>query len=73
MSTYIQIHYHIVFGTKYRISCLEEKHRDLLFKYIWGVLNNNKCYLYRINGVDDHIHILTHTCPTYVSVAQRLF
>ena len=64
MSTYIQIHYHIVFGTKYRIPCLEEQHRDLLFKYIWGVLNNNKCHLYRINGVDDHIHILTHIHPT---------
>jgi len=64
MSTYTQILYHIVFGTKYKIRCLEEKHRDLLFKYIWGVLNNNKCHLYRINGVDDHIHILIHIHPT---------
>ncbi|MDZ7755010.1 IS200/IS605 family transposase [Rhodohalobacter sp.] len=64
MSTYIQIHYHIVFGTKYRIPCLEENQRDLLFKYIWGVLNNKRCHLYRINGVDDHIHILTHIHPS---------
>jgi len=63
MSTYLQIHYHIVFGTKFRIPCLEKDHRDLLFRYIWGVLNNNRCHLYRINGMEDHIHILTHLHP----------
>ena len=60
MSTYVKINYHIVFGTKYRIPCLVENQRNLLFRYIWGILNNKKCHLYRINGVDDHIHIFTH-------------
>jgi putative transposase len=64
MSTYLQIHYHIVFGTKYRLPCLEKNQRDLLYKYIWGILKNNKCHLYHINGMDDHIHILTHIHPT---------
>lgn len=37
--------------------------REELFKYIWGILKNKECYLYRINGVEDHIHILTHIPP----------
>jgi REP element-mobilizing transposase RayT len=36
----------------------------MLYKYIWGVLKNNKCILYKINGVENHIHILTHLHPT---------
>lgn len=64
MSTYTQILYHIVFGTKFRIQSLERRNRPLLFKYLWGVMRNKKCHLYRINGVEDHIHILTHVHPT---------
>jgi len=35
-----------------------------LFNYIWGVIKNKKSHLYRINGIEDHIHILTHLHPT---------
>jgi len=38
MSTYLQIHYHIVFGTKYRVPCLVKEKRHFLFQYIHGVL-----------------------------------
>ena len=64
MSTYTQILYQIVFSTKYRESTLTENNRDKLFKYIWGLLKNKKCHLYRINGVEDHLHIVTHLHPT---------
>ena len=64
MSTYTQILYHIVFGTKYRIPCIKKDNRTQLLKYIWGVLKHKKCHLYRVNGVDDHLHILTHIHPT---------
>ena len=43
---------------------LSKNKRDDLFKYIAGVLNNKKCHLYIINGVEDHIHILTHLHPS---------
>ncbi len=43
--------------------------REAMFKDIWGILKNKKCHLYRINGVEDHIHILTHLHPT-VSLAS---
>jgi REP element-mobilizing transposase RayT len=64
MSTHTQIMCHIVFGTKNRTSSLVTENRTILFKYCWGVLKNKKCHVYRINGVDDHIHILTHIHPT---------
>jgi REP element-mobilizing transposase RayT len=28
-----------------------------------GVLKNKNCHLYRINGMEDHLHILTHIHP----------
>lgn len=64
MSSYRQIFYHIVFGTKNRESTISEAHCDELCKYISGVIRNSKCKLYRINGVEDHIHILSDLHPS---------
>jgi putative transposase len=61
--------YQIVFSTKHREQVLEKENRAKLFKYIWGVLNNHNCHLYRINGVEDHLHIVTHLHPS-VSLAN---
>ena len=62
--SYRQIYYQIVFGTKYRKPTIVEEHCEELYKYIWGVVKNNKCKLYRINGVEDHIHIFSDLHPT---------
>ncbi len=64
MSTYTQILYQIVFSTKNREPSLVKEGRERLFRYIWGILKNNKCHLYRINGMEDHIHILTSLHPS---------
>lgn len=64
MSTYTQIIYQIVFSTKYRKPVLIKENREKLFKDIWGILKNKKCHLYQINGVDDHLHIVTHLHPS---------
>lgn len=64
MSTYTQILYQIVFSTKDREHRLTNDNRKELFKYIWGILKNQKCYLYQIGGVADHIHIVTHLHPS---------
>ena len=63
MSTYTQLMYQIVFSTKNRKPCLKKENRKVLFRYIWGLLRNKGCHLYRMNGVEDHIHILTHIPP----------
>ncbi len=64
MSTYKQIYYQIVFGTKYREPALAEEHEDLLYKYIFGIIKEHKCKLYRINSMPDHIHIFSDLHPT---------
>ena len=53
MSAYTQILYQIVFATRASERALAPNNRPQLFKYICGILQNKKCHLYRINGVDD--------------------
>lgn len=64
MSTYTQSLYQIVFSTKNRNRTLTKDNREELFRYIWGILKNQKCHLYRIGGVEDHIRIITHIHPS---------
>lgn len=64
MSTYTQILYQIVFGTKYRAMTLTKESRPELFAYISGLLRKKKCKLYCINGIENHIHIITHLHPS---------
>ena len=64
MGTYKQIYYQIVFGTKHREPSINEKNESELYKYIWGVLKNKNCKLYRINGMPDHIHIFCELHPS---------
>lgn len=64
MSTYTQILFQIVFRTKNGEHSLVEPDREKLYRYIWGILENKKCHLYRIGGVEDHIHIITHIHPS---------
>ncbi|HRZ17198.1 MAG TPA: IS200/IS605 family transposase [Candidatus Hydrogenedentes bacterium] len=64
MSTFTQIYYHITFSTKNRSRVLDADRREKLFKYLWGVIKNHKSHLYRINGVEDHVHLLISLHPT---------
>ncbi|MGC3947684.1 MAG: IS200/IS605 family transposase [Chryseolinea sp.] len=64
MGTYRQIIYQVVFSTKYREPVIDETHETELYKYIWGIVNNHKCRLYRVNGMPDHIHIVSDLHPT---------
>jgi REP element-mobilizing transposase RayT len=69
MNTYTQILYQIVFTSKNHEKTLFTENRQELYKYIWGILENKKCHLYRIGGISDHIHIVTHLHPI-VSLAS---
>jgi putative transposase len=69
MNTYTQILYQIIFAPKNHEKTLTAKNRPQLYKYIGGILKNKKCHLYRIGGVSDHIHIVTHLHPI-VSLAS---
>jgi REP element-mobilizing transposase RayT len=64
MSTYTQVLYQIVFSTKNREHTLSKPNREELYKYIWGILENKNCHLYRIGGISDHLHIAAHLHPS---------
>ena len=56
---YTQILYHIVLRTKRSEPTITQENVSSLYKYIWGIIKNKKGKLYRINGIEDHIHILS--------------
>lgn len=56
--THLEIYYHITWTTFGRKKCLNnESSRIVLHKYIYAILTRNKCHVYRINSVSDHVHI----------------
>lgn len=63
MSTELQTLYQIVFATYKHEHTLTKENRPELFKYIWGIIKKKRCHLYRINGIEDHIHIITDLHP----------
>ena len=69
MSSFHQITYQIIIGTKTRERTITEDHSEELYKYIWGIIKGKKCHLYRINGVEDHIHIVSDLHPS-ISLAD---
>jgi len=60
---YTQILYHIVLRTKRSEPTIVRENASSLYRYIWGIIKNKKGTLYRINGVEDHIHILSDLHP----------
>ena len=63
MSSYQQIFYHIIFRTKNSEKTLPLEDSSKLYAYIFGFIKNKKCHLYRVNGMEDHIHIFTDLHP----------
>ena len=71
MSSYRQILYHIVFRTANSERTLPLAQSESLYSYIWGIIKNHNTHLYRINGVEDHLHLLIDLPPT-VTLANLL-
>lgn len=63
-NTYTQIHIHFVFAVKYRDGVIQSSWKDELYKYITGIVQNNKHKLLCINGMPDHVHILIGIRPS---------
>lgn len=57
-NTYTQIHLHLIFAVKYRTGVVQNTWKEELYKYITGIVQQNKHKLIIINGMPDHIHIL---------------
>jgi len=64
MSSYRQLLYHLVFRTKDSLPTIKQDNSDQLYAYITGIIKNKSSHLYRINGVENHLHILTDLHPS---------
>ena len=63
-TSYRQIFFHVVFRTANSERTLPLEHSEELYKYIWGIVKNHKTHLYRINGMEEHIHLFADLHPT---------
>ena len=57
-NTYTQIHIQAVFSVQNRQCIISDSWKNELYKYITGIIKNNKHKPLAINGMPDHIHIL---------------
>jgi len=64
MSSYRQLLYHLVFRTKDSLPTIKQDNVNHIYAYISGIIKNKNSHLYRINGVEDHLHILTDEHPS---------
>jgi putative transposase len=64
MSSYRQLLYHNVFRTKDSLPTINQDHADELYAYITGIIKNKNSHLYRINGVENHVHIISDLHPS---------
>lgn len=65
-STYLSLHYHLVFGTKNREPVIAPEWRARLHEYLGGTISGLGGFPQGVGGVDDHVHLLvglraTHT------------
>lgn len=54
---YTQIYIQFVFAVQNRNSLIHHEWRDELYKYITGIVKNNKHKLIAINGMPNHLHV----------------
>ena len=62
-NTYSQIYIQTVFAVSNRQSLIKSEFKEELFKYITGIVRNQKQKLIAINGMPDHVHILIGLRP----------
>jgi putative transposase len=63
-NTYTQIHLQLVFAVQYRASLIQDNWKDELYKYMTGIVQEQKHKLIIVNGMPDHIHMLIGMRPT---------
>ena len=62
-NTFTQIYLHLIFAVQNRASLIQQTWKDELYKYITGIIQNNRHKVIAINGIPNHIHILVGYKP----------
>lgn len=63
MSKVVSLH-HIVINTKNRQMTITPEHCEDIYRFITSIIKRNSCVLYRIGGIENHIHMLIDLSPT---------
>ena len=64
-STYLSLHYHLVFGTKNREATISLEWRARLHDYLGGTIRGLGGFPEGIGGVADHVHLLVGLKATH--------
>ena len=64
-STYLSLHYHIVFSTKRREPAIDSSWRDRLHEYLGGTVNGLGGQSRGVGGTADHVHVLAGLKATH--------
>jgi len=64
-STFISLHYHLVFSTKFRQPLITARWRERLHEYLGGTVNGLKGFSQGVGGTDDHVHLLVGLKSTH--------
>ncbi len=64
-STYLSLHYHLVFGTKNRGQLIAPTRRSRLHDYLGGTILGLGGFPQGIGGVADHVHLLVGLKATH--------
>ncbi len=64
-STFVSLHYHIVFSTKYRHAWIAKDWRSRLHEYLGGTVNGLKGIAQGVGGTEDHVHLLVGLKSTH--------
>mgnify|MGYP002623276527 CR=1 FL=1 len=63
MTKVVSLH-HIIINTKSRLMTIQAEHSEDMYRFITSVVKRNNCVLYRIGGIQNHIHMLIDLAPT---------
>ena len=66
-----QLHYHVVFSTKFRLPAIIEEYERDIYKLIFKLFVAKGGFVRRIGGMPDHVHILVDL-PAKDSVSDIL-
>ena len=75
-STYLSLHFHIVFGTKNRVPSIRDAWIEDLHKYLGGIVSGLAGFPQGTGGVADHVHLLvglkaTHCLSDFVRELKK--
>jgi REP element-mobilizing transposase RayT len=64
-STYLSLHYHIIFSTKDRVPIIEATWRPRLHEYLGGAVKGLGGFPQGVGGTRDHVHLLVGLKSTH--------